>query len=164
MPIKPPKHAAGVQYEPRSPASDYLNTPTTPEAKQTPVAVKKHAANGVRKLVRELQAVHPQIGDKELRDTLHKAVRAAIPLRRGRKEDPRITRGVELYLGHRPMDEVLCDVLGPRPPGGPADPHVWVWEKAAAATSKSIRRAARRWTKGVRRRAQPINKSRMGPP
>ncbi len=160
MALEPPKKAAGVQYEPRSGGPGYPDTPTSPQEQQTPSSVKKHAGEGVKRIVRELRVAHPQIQDKVLRDSLHKAVKAAIPLRRGRREDPRIARGVELYLSGTPMEKVLRDpeVLGARPPGGPADLEVWRWDKAAESTRKSIFRAARRRPKSVRR--QRTNRSR----
>ncbi len=159
MALEPSKQPAGLQYEPRSGARGYPDTPTSTQGQETPPSVKKHAGEGVKRIVRELRVAHPQIQDRALRDTLHKAVKAAIPLRRGRREHPRIARGVELYLGRTPMEQVLRDpeVLGSRPPGGPADPEVWRWDKAAESTRKSIFRAARRRSKSVHR--QRTNRS-----
>ncbi len=161
MALEPTKRGPPGSQEARSGAAGYPDIPTTPQAQQAPLSAKRQGEAGIQRLVCELRSLHPEIGDKELRDTLHRAVRVTVPLRRGRREDPRITRAVELYLARMPMERVLRDpqVLGPRPTGRPTDPDVWLYDKAAASVRRAVfRRAAKRKREHVRRPARRHNR------
>ena len=109
----------------------------TPSTRNS-ASARKIIQRQIAPLVGELRARFPTIENKALRDWIVKEVRSAIPVRRGRKRNPIISRALQLRIQGKMWRETLRNpkVLGPRP----TEPRpLFLWESGA----RSIRNAVR---------------------